>query len=155
MRYLRTWSTTRKPLQSLLRTEDVTRVPEAWVRPKVAGRDFLMPWNIAKEFWPLLDKPVEERPLFPFNAEPIEEFVAKYKGARDVPLFQSKLVVPVIYINNLPEYLKEGSPFLRYLRETKVPFAILINYGAAKLEPGGVATSQRRIKGSVSGFDFR
>ena len=79
-----------------------------------------MPWNIAKSFWPLLDKPVAERPLFPFNAEPIEEFVAKYKGARDVPLFQSKLVVPVIYINNLPEYLKDGSPFLRYLRETKV-----------------------------------
>jgi len=134
MRYLRTWSTTRKPLQSLLRSEEVTRVPEAWVRPKLAGRDFLMPWNIAKEFWPLLDKPAEQRPLFPFNAEPIEEFIAKYKGAPDVPLFQSKLVVPVIYINNLPEYLKEGSPFLRYLRETKVPFAILINYGAAKLD---------------------
>src|SRR4029079_4800858 len=92
-----------------------------------------MPWNVAKEFWPLLDKPAEERPLFPFNAEPIEEFVAKYKGARDVPLFQSKLVVPVIYINNLPEYLKEGRPFLRYLRETKAPFAILINYGSASL----------------------
>src|SRR5688572_13288158 len=133
MRHLRTWSTTRKPLQSLLRSEEVTRVPEAWMRPKVAGRDFLMPWNIAKEFWPLLEKPAEERPLFPFNAEPIEAFVAKYKGARDVPLFQSKLVVPVIYINNIPEYLKEGSTFLRYLRETKVPFAILINYGAATM----------------------
>ena len=68
-----------------------------------------MPWNIAKEFWPLYDKPAEERPLYPFNAEPIDEFVAKYKGAREVPLFQSKLVVPVVYINNLPEYLKEGS----------------------------------------------
>ncbi len=90
------------------------RVPESWLRPKVAGRDFLMPWNIAKEFWPLYDKPAAERPLYPFNAEPIEQFVAKYKGARDVPLFQSKLVVPVIYINNVPEYLKEGSPFLRY-----------------------------------------
>jgi hypothetical protein len=134
MRYLRTWSTTRKPLQSLLRPENATRVPDAWVRPKVAGRDFLMPWNIAKEFWPLLDKPAAERPLFPFNAEPIEEFVAKYKGARDVPLFQSNLIVPVIYLNNLPEYLKPDSPFLRYLRETKVPFAILINYGAAKLD---------------------
>jgi hypothetical protein len=113
MSYLRTWSTTRKPLQSLLRSENATSVPQAWLRPKIGGRDFLMPWNIAKEFWPLLDKPAEERPLFPFNAEPIEEFVAKYKGARDVPLFQSKLVAPVIYINNLPEYVKEGSQFLR------------------------------------------
>jgi hypothetical protein len=152
MRYLRTWSTTRKPLQSLLRSKDVARVPEAWVRPKVAGRDFLMPWNIAKEFWPLLDKPVEERPLFPFNAEPIEAFVAKYKGARDVPLFQSKLVAPVVYINNLPEYLKEGSPFLRYLRETKAPFAILINYGAAKVDPAAWQLLNGEFKDQFLGF---
>jgi len=38
--------------------------------------------------------------------------------------FQFEVCGAVIYINNLPEYLKEGSPFLRYLRETKVPFAI-------------------------------
>jgi len=132
MRYLRNWSNARKPITSLLRSE--ATVPEAWTRPKIAGRDFLMPWNIAKEFWPLYDKPAAERPLYPFNAEPIEDFVAKYKGARDVPLFQSKLVVPVVYINNVPEYLKEGSPFLRFIRETKTPFAILINYGSAKLD---------------------
>ena len=133
-RYLRTWSTTRKPLASLLNPGDSVRIPESWLRPKVAGRDFLMPWNIAKEFWPMLDKPREERPLYPFNAEPIEEFVKKYKGESAVPLFGSPLVVPVIYINNVPEYLKEGSAFLRYLRETKVPFAILINYGAAVMK---------------------
>jgi hypothetical protein len=133
-RYLRTWSSTRKPLASLLTGDTPSSVSEFWLRPKVAGRDFLMPWNIAKEFWPMLDQPVEERPLYPFNAEPIEEFVKKYKGMRDVPLFQSKLVVPTIYINNVPEYLKEGSAFLRYLRETKVPFAILINYGSATMK---------------------
>jgi hypothetical protein len=133
MRYLRTWSTAHKPLSSLLARDQTLRVPESWVRPKIAGRDFLMPWNIAKEFWPLYDKPVAERPLYPFNAEPIDQFVATYKGARDVPLFQSKLVVPVVYINDLPEYLKEGSPFLRFIRETKVPFAILINYGNARM----------------------
>src|SRR5204863_7308033 len=123
---------TRKPLSSLLSGNDSARVSETWVSPKVAGRDFMMPWNIAKEFWPLYDKPAEERPLYPFNAEPIDQFVAKYKGARDVPLFQSKLIVPVIYINNVPEYLKEGSPFLRFIRETRLPFAILINYGSAR-----------------------
>jgi hypothetical protein len=133
-RYLRTWSTARKPLASWLSGEAPVRVPDLWLQPKIAGRDFLMPWNIAKEFWPMLDKPAEERPLYPFNAELIEEFVKQYKGARDVPLFQSKLVVPVIYINNVPEYLKEGSAFLRYLRETKVPFAILINYGSATMK---------------------
>ena len=135
-RYLREWSTARPQLSSLLQpASSSASLPLAWQRPKLAGRDFLMPWNITPEFWKLYDQPAAERPLYPFNAEPIEEFVKKYKGAADVPLFSSKLVVPVIYINNLPDYLKEGSPFLRYLRETKAPFAVSINYGAASLSP--------------------
>ena len=88
--------------------------------PKVAGRDFVMPWNITKEFWSLYDKPAEERPLYPFHAEPIDEFVKKYNGKRDVPIFDSKFVVPVIYINDAAEFLKEGSSFRRYLQETQV-----------------------------------
>lgn len=131
MRYLRDWSNSRTPLTSLLTQINSSETPAMWQRPTVGGRDFLLPWNITPEFWNLYDKPAAERPLYPFNAEPIEEFVQKYKGARDVPIFSSKLVVPVIYIPRLPEYLKEGSPFLRYLRETKSPFAVLINYGSA------------------------
>ncbi|HEU4508925.1 MAG TPA: hypothetical protein VFR78_11840, partial [Pyrinomonadaceae bacterium] len=149
MRHLRGWSSTRKPLPSWIRTEPPSRVPETWWRPAVAGRDFFMPWNIAKEFWPLYDKPPQERPLYPFHAEPIEEFVAKYKGARDVPLFQSKLVVPVVYINNVPEYLKEGSAFLRYIRETKVPFAILINYGAAQMNDADGQAAWQLLNGEL------
>jgi hypothetical protein len=133
MRYLREWSAQRTPLAPLVEPTTKEDVPASWRRQPIAGRDFLMPWNISKEFWKLYDKtPPEERPLYPFNAEPIEEFVKKYKGARDVPIFNSKLVVPVIYINDLPEYMKEGSPFLRYLRETHTPFAVLINYGSAQ-----------------------
>jgi hypothetical protein len=131
MRYLRDWARAPTSLSSLLTAE--TNVPQAWLRPKIAGVDFVMPWNIAKEFWEIYDKPEQERPLFPFNAEPVNAFVANYKGKRDVPLFSSKLVAPVIYINDMSAYLKEGSPFLRYLRETKSPFAILINYGAAQM----------------------
>ncbi len=148
-RYLRTWSTSRKPLASLLDGEPPVRVPDSWALPKLAGRDFLMPWNIAKEFWPLLDKPAAERPLYPFNAEPIEAFIAKYKGERDVPLFQSKLVVPVVYINNVPEYLKSGSHFLRYLRETKVPFAILINYGGATMKEDEAKAAWQLLNGEL------
>jgi hypothetical protein len=133
MRYLREWSASRKPFAPLIKDNGKIVIPPNWNVAKVGGSQFSMPWNIAKEFWSLYDKPVEERPLYPFNAEPIDEFVNKYKGARDVPLFASKLVVPVIYINDLPAYLKEGSQFLRYLRETKRPFAVLINYGAAQL----------------------
>lgn len=148
MRYLRNWSTARKPISSLLSSE-APRLSDSWARPKVGGRDFLMPWNIAKEFWPLYDKPADERPLFPFNAEPIDQFVKTYKGARDVPLFQSKLVVPVVYINNVPECLKEGSPFLRFIRETKVPFAILINYGAAKLNEADGQAAWQLLNGEL------
>ncbi|MEP6569329.1 MAG: hypothetical protein ABJC10_06095 [Acidobacteriota bacterium] len=141
-RYLREWSATHSALLSLLQptAAGAVAVPSSWQRPPIAGRDFVMPWNIAPEFWKLYDKPLAERPLYPFNAEPIEDFVQKYKGARDVPLFSSKIVVPVIYINSLPEYFTEGSPFLRYLRQTKVPFAILINYGSASMStPEGEA----------------
>ncbi len=146
MRYLRELSTTRPPLGSLLQTRGGdAAIPPTWQPPKIAGRDFFMPWNITPEFWKLYDQPAPERPLYPFNAEPIEEFVRKYKGAKDVPLFSSKFIVPVIYINNLPEYLKEGSPFLQYLRETKVPFAILINYGAAELSAADAAAAWKLL----------
>ena len=143
MRYMRGWSTTRQAFSPLISNPTTSKIPDAWTRGKIAGRDFVMPWNIAKEFWEQYDKPVSERLRYPFNAEPIDQFVALYKGSEDVPLFKSKLVVPVIYINNLPEYLKEGSSFLRYVRETKTPFAILINYGAAKFsEADGKAAFQ-------------
>lgn len=131
MRYLREWSSTRAPLAPLIGVPARNDLPAAWSRPKLAGQDFLMPWNIAKEFWQLYDKLPGERPLYPFNAEPIDEFVKAYSGKRDLPIFASKLVVPVVYINDLPELLKEGSAFRRYLAETKSPFAVLINYGAA------------------------
>jgi hypothetical protein len=150
MRYLREWSTARAPLTSLIGPPvSEAAIRSSWQRPLVGGRDFLMPWNISPEFWKLYDKPTEERPLYPFNAEPIEDFVAKYKGRHDVPLFDSKLVVPVIYINNLPEYLKEGSAFLRYIRETKVPFAILINYGSAALSPEEGQAAWRLLTGEL------
>ncbi len=132
MRYLRDWSAKRSPIVSLLQPPEAD-APVAWPRKKIAGRDFLMPWNINPEFWKLYDQPSAHRPRYPFNAEPVEEFVKKYNGASDVPIFSSKLVVPVIYINNLPELLKADSSFLRYLRETRSPFAISINYGAAQL----------------------
>ncbi|HEX7722573.1 MAG TPA: hypothetical protein VF397_10470 [Pyrinomonadaceae bacterium] len=132
MRYLRDWSAKREAFASLIDSSPTGDVSPKWSRPKVAGRDFLLPWNIAKEFWQLYDKPAAERPLYPFNAEPIAEFVKMYAGKRDVPIFNSKLIAPVIYINDLPELLKDGSAFRRYLAETKVPFAVLINYGSAK-----------------------
>ncbi len=149
MRYLRDWSNSRASLAPLVETQSSIDVPNAWRPPKIAGRDFLMPWNIAKEFWPLYDKPAAERPLYPFNAEPIEEFVKKYSGAKEVPIFDSKLIVPVIYINNLPEYLKEGSPFLRYLRETHVPFAVLINYGAANFSESDGPAAWQLLNGEL------
>src|SRR5215471_5758910 len=127
MRYLRDWAAGRTVFTPLI---DSTPL-RTWSRPKVAGRDFFMPWNIAKEFWQNYDKPAAERSIYPFNAEPLDEFVKSFAGKREVPIFSSKLIVPVVYINDLPELLKSGSAFRRYLAETKSPFAVLINYGAA------------------------
>ncbi|PWT89677.1 MAG: hypothetical protein C5B55_10970 [Blastocatellia bacterium] len=147
-RYMREWSATRRPLTPWI-TNNNTLVSDLWLRPKVAGRDFLMPWNIAKEFWPMSDKPPAERPLYPFNAEPIDQFVATYKGASDVPIFRSKLVAPVIYINDLPHLLKEGSPFLKYIRETKSPFAVLINYGGAQFSDAEAHLAWNLLNGEL------
>jgi hypothetical protein len=134
-RYLRESAATRAEIAPLTSAKETATLPSAWQRPTVSGRDFLMPWNISPDFWKLYDKPADQRPLYPFHAEPIEEFIKTYSGKRDVPIFSSKLIVPVIYINNLAEYLREGSQFLRYLRETKTPFAVLINYGSAQMSP--------------------
>jgi len=130
-RYLREFAKTRPQLAPLIDQTPATNLSVSWARPKVAGRDFVMPWNIAKDFWSLYDKSPDQRPLYPFNAEPIDEFVKTYSGKREVPIFDSKFVVPVIYLNDLPELLKDGSAFRRYLSETHLPFAVLINYGAA------------------------
>lgn len=131
--------------------KSVGETPVAWRVPRLAGRDFLMPWNIAREFWTLYEKPTAERPLYAFNAEPVEEFVRKYSGQKDVPIFASKLVVPVIYINDLPVYLKEGSPFLRYLRETHAPFAVVINYGTAQMNEADGQAAWKLLTGELRG----
>jgi hypothetical protein len=132
MRYLREWSRNRAMFAPLIDPQvSADRPPIALQRPRIAGRDFLMPWNITSEFWQLYDKPAGERPLYAFTAEPVDEFVKSYAGKRDVPIFDSKLICPVIHINDLPELLKDGSAFRRYQTETKAPFAVLINYGTA------------------------
>ncbi len=130
MRYLRESAASRPSFAPLL-DPAVAEIPSGWRRPKVAERDFLIPWNINKEFWRRYDKPLAERPLYPFNGEPVDEFIKAYAGKREVPIFDSKLIAPVVYINDLPELLKEGSGFRRYLADTKSPFAVLINYGTA------------------------
>ena len=134
-RVLREWAAARTAVAPLITSEAGGEVPRLWQRPKVAGREFLMPWNVSPKFWELYEKPAAERPLYPFHVEDhlFDQFVEKYKGAKDVPLFSSKLAAPVIYINDAPRLLKEGSPFLKYLRETRAPFAILINYGSAQM----------------------
>ena len=125
-------------------------VPPSWRRSPIAGRDFLMPWNISEKFWELYDSaPPNERPLYPFHSEAADLFVQTFKGARDVPIFSSKLVAPVVYINELPKHLKEGSPFLRYLRETKSPFAVLINYGNAQMPEADAQAAWKLLTGEL------
>ncbi|HWP52717.1 MAG TPA: hypothetical protein VN476_01220 [Pyrinomonadaceae bacterium] len=144
MRYLREWSASRQAPAPLLES-GANDIPSSWRRPKVAGRDFLIPWNINKEFWRGYGKMALVWPLYPFNAEPVDEFIKAYAGKRDVPIFDSKLIAPVVYINDLPELLKEGSGFRRYLAETKSPFAVLINYGAANFASDAEAQAAWRL----------
>jgi hypothetical protein len=148
-RYLREWANARTPFESWIASQPSGDIPSAWLRPKVAGRDFSMPWNITKDFWKLYDKPPAERPLYPFNAEPLDEFVKVYAGKPDVPIFDSKFVVPVIYLNDLPDLLKDGSAFRRYLSLTHSPFAILINYGAASFSESEGLAAWKLLNGEL------
>jgi hypothetical protein len=150
-RVLREWAAARTPVAPLIAADAGNEVPRLWQRPKVAGREFLMPWNIGPKFWELYEKPAAERPLYPFHVEDylFEPFVEKYKGAKDVPLFSSKLVAPVVYINDMPRLLKEGSPFLRYLRETRSPFAVLINYGNAEMAEAEAQAAWKLLTGEL------
>jgi hypothetical protein len=149
-RVLGDWAAKRTPLTPLLeKVSTVEPTPALWRRPALAGRDFLMPWNITETFWDIYDKPSAERPLYPFNAEPPEAFVEKYKGARDVPIFNSPLVVPVVYINNIPKHLGEGSAFLNFIRQTRAPFAFNINYGAATFPEAEGAAALKLLEGEL------
>jgi len=65
-----------------------------------------MPWEYRKEFWAMYGQTRERPPLYPFSAEPIDEFVKSYAGKADVPIFASKLVVPVILLTTSPLFLK-------------------------------------------------
>ncbi|HLL75727.1 MAG TPA: hypothetical protein VK421_10730 [Pyrinomonadaceae bacterium] len=150
-RVLREWSARRTPVTPLITADAAGEVPRLWQRPKVAGREFLMPWNVSAKFWELYETPAAGRPLYPFHVEEhlVEPFVEKYRGAKDVPLFSSKLVAPVIYINDVPRLLKEGSPFVNYLRETRAPFAILINYGTAEMPEGEAQAAWKLLTGEL------
>ncbi|HEX8422108.1 MAG TPA: hypothetical protein VF634_01790, partial [Pyrinomonadaceae bacterium] len=149
MRVLREFSADGERLAPLVKADEGGVVPDAWRRPPVAGRDFLMPWNIAPEFWPLLDQPPAERPLYPFRAEPLEAFIDKYKGAREVPIFSSPLVVPVITLEQFTTYVQEGSHFLRHLRETRAPFAVLINYSRASMNEAQGRAAWKLLTGEL------
>ncbi|HEY9281856.1 MAG TPA: DUF4350 domain-containing protein [Pyrinomonadaceae bacterium] len=150
-RVLREWAAARAAVAPLIESDAAAEVPRLWERPRVAGREFLMPWNISPKFWELYERPAGERPLYPFHVEDhlFDQFAEKYKGAKDVPLFSSKLVAPVIYINDVPRLLKEGSPFLRYLRETRAPFAILINYGSAQMPETEAQAAWKLLTGEL------
>ena len=151
-RVLSDWAAKRTTLTPLLEKPSPTEAtPALWRRPPLAGRDFLVPWNISEAFWDIYGRPTSERPLYPFHAEPFEAFVEKYKGARDVPIFSSPLVVPVFHINNIPKHLKEGSAFLDFIRQTRSPFAVNVNYGSASFPEAEGAAALGLLGGELRG----
>ncbi len=102
--------------------------PAGWNTPPMAGRAFQMLFNMPATYW---RQAAEPRVLYPFNVRDaaVEKlFIQQYGGKQDLPIWSSKLVVPVIYFGELPEFLSDDSPFLAWLRQTKSPFGILLNY---------------------------
>src|SRR3982751_4556392 len=61
-RVLREWAEKRTPLAPLLDTSAPdAATPDVWRRRALAGRDFLMPWNVSEKFWELSSRPPAER----------------------------------------------------------------------------------------------
>ncbi|MGH9962470.1 MAG: hypothetical protein ACREBC_36035, partial [Pyrinomonadaceae bacterium] len=55
----------------------------------------------------------------------------------------------VFHIPHLPELLKVDGTVLRYLRETKMPFAVLINYGTAEMPPAEAQAIWKLLTGEL------
>lgn len=106
--------------------------PVAWRTPPIAGREFQMFFNIPLDYWKQTNTPAEKRVLYPYNmAQPgdvTKKFVEQYGGRKDLPIWSSKLNVPIIYLARLPDFLADDSPFLAWLKATRSRFGILLNY---------------------------
>jgi len=96
---------------SLLPVGDKFSAPPEWKPRPDCWRDFLMPWNIAKEFWRCMTNRRKNGLYTRLVLNRSTSLLRVMPAKADVPIFASKLVVPVVYINDLPVFLKEGSPF--------------------------------------------
>ena len=107
------------------------KAPTAWQTPPIAGREFQMFFNMPIDFWKQTDPP-EKRVLYPFNVTQAgdvkKKFVEQFGGTKDLPIWSSKLNVPIVILGQLPAFFSDDSPFLAWLKETKTPFGILLNY---------------------------
>ncbi len=70
-RVLQEWASKRPKLAPLVEgaARDAAAVSPLWQRKPVAGRDFLMPWNISEKFWDMYSQPPDARPLYPFYVD--------------------------------------------------------------------------------------
>jgi len=110
--------------------------PAAWKTPPMVGRDFSMLFNIPMSFWrqKVEDDKKVKYPYFIGHGEPIEKaFIRDWGGKNDIPIWSSKLNIPIISFAALQDFMSDDSPFLAWLKETKSPFGILLNY--AKVPP--------------------
>jgi len=106
--------------------------PGAWRTPPLAGRDFSMLFNMPTSYWKQKDVPEDKRVLYPYfigHGAAIEKaFLRDWGGKKDIPIWSSKLNIPIISFGQLAEFLADDAPFLAWLKETKSPFGILLNY---------------------------
>jgi len=84
MRYLRDWSAKREAFCAAHRFIDRRACSTKWSRLKLPGAIFNAVEH-RERVLALYDKPANERSLYPFNAEPIDEFLKSYAGKATFP----------------------------------------------------------------------
>ena len=115
---------------------------------KLGGRDFTMWTGIDTDpkWWNAQDpkKLSLHDVLFQFSppADIREKFHKQFAGRKDLPVLDSPLLVPGLYLGGNPD-LSPGTPLRTWLEETKVPFFIMTNYASPKYtDKTGPATYQ-------------
>ena len=92
--------------------------------PKWAPPPLVVPWNFNADSF------VEGLPPFAVEPQIRKPFLAQF-GKGPLPIFSSKLIAPVLSLDQLPALFAPGAPARKFLETTKRAFFVLINYQQA------------------------
>ncbi|MBM4070042.1 MAG: hypothetical protein FJ271_13980 [Planctomycetes bacterium] len=114
-------------------------IKSAWVRPKVAGRDFSMWTGIDTDLKWWAKQNVDGLKLydiyFQFSppADIRDKFHKELAGKKDIPIMSWPGLLPGLYLGGTPDF-SPGTPLRKWFERTKTPFYIMTNYASGNYD---------------------